>query len=119
MNAFHRGHAVTALEELALIIAIHCVLVSSYPNSSARQHWEAELDGFRKTLRRLNRGKKGKQNFTLDLLTEVISDHVKDIEERETIEAHIVGKDLDIDAIDWNAAEARVNAFCADVLSNP
>ncbi len=53
MGVFQRGHAVTALEELPLIVAIHCVLVSSYADNLARQHWQAELDGFKRTLKNL------------------------------------------------------------------
>lgn len=118
MNAaFHRGHAVTALEELSLIIVIHCVLVANFPENEAVQHWEAELSGFSKTLRRLNRGKKGRTNFTKDLMHDVLLEIVRDEEEQETIETHIAAKDIASDEINWITAEQKIREFCDTVLA--
>ncbi len=52
MNAFHRGHAITGLEEIAMVVGMHLVLVSSFPEHDATKHWDDEISGFIKTLHR-------------------------------------------------------------------
>lgn len=111
MNAFQRGQAVTHLENLSLIIAIHCVMVASYPENEAINHWNGELDGFIKTLKRYNRGKKGRSNFNLALAEEIISEHVTDPDDQEAIEAYIHEKGLDSEKIDWEKSKTTISGF--------
>lgn len=117
MNAeFYRGHAVDALEELSLIISIHAVLVVSYPESEAREHWCGEMRGFCKTLRRLNKGKKGRNNFTIEMLIDEFSSHMTESDEQETIMTHIQEKGLDIGKIEWEQAKALIVNFSREVM---
>lgn len=117
MNAFHRGHAVTALEELSLIIAIHCVLTTGWPDHDAFSHWQGELDGFCKTLRRLNKGKKGRNNFTESMIAEELTACLTDHDDMTTIEEYIAAKSFDMSQIDWERARQMAGQFAIKVMA--
>lgn len=117
MNAFHRGHAITGLEEIAMVICMHLVLVASFPDNDAAKHWEGEVSGFLKTLRRWDKGKKGARNYTPDIVQFALDGILKDDAERELIEAHIEAKGLDPEGINWAGAVQAAVEFSKSVCA--
>ena len=117
MNAFNRGHAITGLEEVSMVICMHLVLVASFPENDALKHWEGELSGFLKTLRRWDKGKKGARNYTSDIVMFALQSILTDEDERELIEAHIESKGLDPEQIKWQAAIDLASDFSRSVFS--
>lgn len=115
MNAFPRGHAITGLEEIAMVICMHLVLVESFPSNDAAQHWSGELRGFVKTLRRWDKGKKGARNYTPDIVTFALESILNDSDERELIEAHVESKSLEPNDIKWEAALTAAKKFANEV----
>ena len=111
MNAFHRGHAITGLEEIAMVICMHLVLLASFPDNEASKHWDGEIQGFLKTLRRWDKGKKGARNYTPDIVMFALGSILNDEEERELIEAHVEAKGLDPELIRWDAAIEAAASF--------
>lgn len=115
MNAFHRGHAITGLEEISLVICMHLVLVASFESNEARAHWEGELSGFKKTLKRWDKGKKGKKNYTKEIVFDALEVFLTDDSQQELIEAHIESKGMDPERIDWPKSLELAKAFSEDV----
>lgn len=116
MIVFQRGHAVTALEDLSLIILIHCVLIANFPETA--QHSEVELTRLVNTLIHLDNGKKGRKNFTKDLIVDVLLEAIRDEETKETIEAYIEAQDMPTQDINWVDAETRARSFCESVIGS-
>jgi hypothetical protein len=117
MNAFHRGHAITGLEEIAMVVCMHLVLKVSFPESDALNHWDGEISGFMKTLRRWDKGKKGARNYTPDIVFFALGSILNDENERELIEGHIEAKGLDPERINWNEATKAAVDFSKSVCA--
>ena len=117
MNAFHRGHAITGLEEIAMVICMHLVLVVSFPENDAVKHWQGEVGGFLKTLRRWDKGKKGARNYTPDIVLFALGGILNDETERELIEAHVEAKGLDPERINWTGSTQAAVEFSKSVCA--
>jgi hypothetical protein len=116
MNAFRRGHAITGLEELSLVICMHIVLAVSFPNHEACPHWSGELDGFVKTLQRWNRGKKNAKNYTAEIITDALNGILLDGDEQELIEGHVEAKGLNPEHLDFKKASEFAIVFAKNVI---
>lgn len=116
MNAMRRSDAVQTLEAMAWIIAVHAVLVASYPENQDANHWRGELNGFVKTLRRYHKGKGGRKNYTMDMLTDELFAALAENDENEAIAMHIEEKGLDPDLINWQCAKDVLVQFGLNVL---
>jgi hypothetical protein len=117
MNAFPRGHAITGLEEIAMVICMHLVLAESFPKNDAAAHWAGELRGFAKTLRRWDKGKKGSRNYTPEIILFALESILNDTDDRELIEAHVEAKALDPDQINWESALSAAKKFADEVCA--
>ena len=116
MNARSRSEAIEGLENLSFIIAIHLVLTSSFPAHDAVDHWNSEIDGFIKTLRRFDKGKKRKHNFNKELICDVLLELLEDSKIQDDIEDYIAAKGLAVDTLDFEAAKIQVESFATGVL---
>ena len=117
MNAFHRGEAIDHAESLSFIIAVHLLLIASFPEDGANEHWSKEIDGFRKTLMRYNKSKRKKPNYNSEILFDIISEHLEDEGQKEAIETHLHAKDLPINNLKWNEAQIACKEFSDSVVT--
>ena len=119
MNARSRSQAVQGLENLSFIISVHMVLVESFPDNDARQHWIGELNGFIKTLRRYNKATgKRKCNFTMELIELSLTEILEDNTMLEDIEDFIAAKGLPVENLDIQGSKVKVNRFADCVLTD-
>jgi hypothetical protein len=72
MNARNRDDALAKLEELAPIIIEHILKCLLFPESSAIAHWRAEIYRDARRLGKFNKGKKGRENFNVELVYEYL-----------------------------------------------
>ena len=66
--AFTRDKALQALDALQFPIAIHLILLFSFPQSETAKGWRVELNGWRLALVRKSEGKKGSKNLKYSTL---------------------------------------------------
>lgn len=73
MNASRkRNSALDKLEEFRFIILEHILKLSLLPEHDSCRHWQQEINSYAKRLRKYNKGKSGKPNFTNELLWEYL-----------------------------------------------
>ena len=116
MNAFRRGHAITGLEDLSLVICFYLCLVASLPDNQACAHWQDELDGHTKTLRRWNKGKGWRQNYSLLIIEEAFDAILTDDDRLELIAAAFESKGFDPEKIDIKATRVKAVEFAINVV---
>jgi len=66
--AFNKDKALKALDAFQFRIAIHLILMFSFPASDETRGWLKELNAWRKTLARKSHGKKGARNLKHKIL---------------------------------------------------
>jgi hypothetical protein len=71
-QAFHRSEAIQRLESLQFEIAIHLILLFSFPIGRESRGWLKELNAWRSSLVRVSKGKKGSPNLNHTLLVKAI-----------------------------------------------
>ena len=118
---FRRGQAVDSLESLAFVIVEHIVLTVCFPKHTAFNHWNAEIRGFAKAIKRLDKGKKGRTNFNTALLKDVLNEVVFGEDEKEALIAIIeASKGMEIgetDQVDWKQVGLRIEEFSVEALN--
>lgn len=62
--------AIEKLVELRYMILEHILKISVMPKHLAVKHWKKELNAYVIRLKRYNKGKNGKENFSKELLKE-------------------------------------------------
>lgn len=111
MTAFTRTHAFDTLDNYSYMIAFHCLLTASFPEHDAIDHWNAELDGYAKTLSRFNKGKKNRRNFNRETVREILVAFFNDEDDQQTMEQAIIVKELDTSRMNTRGAIERVDKF--------
>lgn len=115
--AFRRAEALESLESYARIIVVHLALLSWYPKNDAKQHWQAEINAFIKTLRRYDNAKKRAHNFNVELITEVLEDEIADNSARDAILIAVEGHGVMApDEPDFVSVSSAINQFARKIL---
>jgi hypothetical protein len=119
-SAFRRGQAVDSLESLAFVIVEYIVLTVCFPQHDAFNHWEGEIRGFAKAVKRLDKGKKGRTNFNPSLLQDILNEIIFGEDEKEALIAVIeASKGMEIgetDKVDWEQVVKRIEDFSRKTL---
>ena len=114
--AFRRIDAVNALGQYAPVITLHISLLIAFPDGQEVTHWKKELEAFKVTLKRLNKGKNKKGiNFSEELVADVLLDEIDTNDKQDNIVLFIEGKGLKISEIDWAKVEEYIRNYAKEV----
>lgn len=119
MNAFSRKDAIGSLESYSAVIVLHLALITFFPDNRAHQHWNAELDGFRKILHRFDKAKKkSRHNYNEQLITDVLNEEFLDHHDKDILATALEAKGLpiDVDSVDWKSLESAAENFAKSIM---
>jgi|SRR5580658_9978704 hypothetical protein len=88
---FKRAEAIENLESYARVIVVHLALLAWFPGNNAKNHWQAEINAFIKTLRRYDKGEKRPHNFSVELISEILEDEFLKNDDQDAILIGIEG----------------------------
>lgn len=109
MNAYHRAKSYQVLDAQAKQIAIHILLLISYPDSTAVDHWKNEISAMIERIKRFRYGKSSKYNYDSDEVKDYIRYYLteKIVKTMKKVECKQMGPII----IDKNQEENYINMF--------
>ena len=118
MNAtFHRGEAISKLENYATVIVEHLALITWFFDNGAVKHWQIEISAFITTLQRYDHAKKRNHNFKQEDIVEILQDQISTNEDKESILIGIEGHGVKAPLKpDWGKLEETFTNFAKRVL---
>ena len=119
MNAAYRKiDALTALSQYTQIIALHITYLATFPENEAANHWKKEINAFKKTLKRLDKGKSKKGwNFAVDTIEDAIIEEIDTPDKQDNFQMIIESKGLVLpeEGIDWGRVESAIKDFAKEI----
>ena len=116
-SAFRRAEAIENLESYSRIIVVHLALVTLFPENPAKDHWDAELNAFKKTLKRYDKAKKRDHNFTRQIIIETLGDECIDYDAKDAILIAVEGHGVKApDNPDWNIINKAIESFADSIM---
>jgi len=110
--AFRRSDALEALESYALPIVMHLSLLQFFPEHSAVNHWQAEVQAFEKALLRYSNSKKKSPNLDSYLVQKFLEDELFSPSDEEKIENFIHAKGLPLNEDpNWDLVRKAIQEF--------
>ena len=108
MNAARsRSIALEKLIELRSITLEHILKISTMPNHPAANHWQKEINSYQTRLRRYNKSKSSKPNYSKNILWEYLwTDQIDELPMAFVEEYEVTKLQLDI-----NDVKARLTSF--------